>query len=479
MVGYGKENGVPYWLVKNSWSASWGIDGYVKLAWKGNICGVTKNPVVALMNHNTFQFPVKEKINSVNPLDPNSMGRKIHAQHKPGFLDNINGSKSQSNSSVNKSNKVRVHKETSASNKDDKIQRERENKETSASSKDDKIQRERENKETSASSKDDKIQRERENKETSASSKDDKIQRERENKEKSVTKSDELNGQRVDKNVEKVAEVNTKKDELSTQSADKSTEKTFKINNSETNAKPYELYTEKEVENVDRTLEINNSPVTPENDFYKGYDVYRGENFTPYNNQDSVYKSPVENDMWTKRTTSAEPQYFIPSYGYSIYNSYPVEWGAQEGLMKSSMETISPYDENFEVQSDRNQWYPSDGAPLEIDTARNKMSNNIQDSPQEINAQKTHGLLSEKDQGMIRAETQPIATASATKTSSATTTTTTTTTTTAKQQSKRITNSRPHTEKPVRHYSGKLQEIYDKLERVIASSMKNSRRFRG
>jgi len=88
VVGYGKENGVPYWLVKNSWSASWGIDGYIKLAWKGNICGVTKNPVVALMKHNTFQFPVKEKINYVNPLDPSSMGRKIHAQHKPGFHAN-------------------------------------------------------------------------------------------------------------------------------------------------------------------------------------------------------------------------------------------------------------------------------------------------------------------------------------------------------------------------------------------------------
>ena len=45
VIGYGKEKGVPYWLVKNSWSSPWGIDGYVKLAWKDNICGVTKNPV--------------------------------------------------------------------------------------------------------------------------------------------------------------------------------------------------------------------------------------------------------------------------------------------------------------------------------------------------------------------------------------------------------------------------------------------------
>jgi len=61
-VGYSIKNKSGFWIVKNSWGADWGEDGYIRIAFTDKdegICGINEEPVYAVWWLKNYKYEIK------------------------------------------------------------------------------------------------------------------------------------------------------------------------------------------------------------------------------------------------------------------------------------------------------------------------------------------------------------------------------------------------------------------------------------
>jgi len=70
MLGWGVENGTPYWLIANSWNSDWGEQGYFKILRGSDECGIESQNVAGLPRLNWTIRPKENRHRHHQMTDP-------------------------------------------------------------------------------------------------------------------------------------------------------------------------------------------------------------------------------------------------------------------------------------------------------------------------------------------------------------------------------------------------------------------------
>ena len=75
LSGWGIENGIPFWWVRNSWGPNWGIDGYFKILRGNNECRIEEHVIAGLPNINLKSI---QEIKTIQNIDHDTRHKFYH-----------------------------------------------------------------------------------------------------------------------------------------------------------------------------------------------------------------------------------------------------------------------------------------------------------------------------------------------------------------------------------------------------------------